>query len=249
MYRVNDIFSSLQGEGHNTGCAAVFVRFAGCNLRCSFCDTEFDGYREMTAEEIVESIAGGTTRFVVLTGGEPSLQVDDALVDALHDAGFWIAMETNGTHLPPRGIDWLTVSPKIPFANLRNAAARATFTEVMERADEIKIVFDGVQDPNAFLPPSLLESRGKKGNQANRTNQANQSDRANQTAQAGWSDLSDCSDSPDFLPPHHSLLYLQPCDTFSLTRNEETLRECIRYITEHPRWRLSLQTHKLANFK
>ena len=76
MYRVNDIFYSLQGEGHNTGRAAVFIRFAGCNLRCSFCDTEFDTYREMTAEEIVASISTYSARFTVLTGGEPTLQVD-----------------------------------------------------------------------------------------------------------------------------------------------------------------------------
>ena len=105
MYRINDISSSLQGEGHNAGCAATFVRFAGCNLRGSFCDTDFSEYREMSADEIVKSISVYPTRFVVLTGGEPSLQVDDTLVDALHDAGFTIARETNGSKRPDKGID------------------------------------------------------------------------------------------------------------------------------------------------
>ena len=108
-YRVNDIFSSLQGEGHNTGRAATFVRFAGCNLLCAFCYTEFSDYREMTAGEIVGTIMKFPTRFVVLTGGEPSLQADRTLVDALHGAGFTIAAETNGTRRMPDGIDWTTV--------------------------------------------------------------------------------------------------------------------------------------------
>ena len=101
MRRINDIFYSLQGEGHNTGRAAVFVRFAGCNLRCSFCDTEFDTFSEMTDEEIVAEIMQYPARFVVLTGGEPTLQVDEAFVDLLHQHGFEVAMESNGTQPAP----------------------------------------------------------------------------------------------------------------------------------------------------
>ena len=95
MFRVNDIFYSLQGEGHNTGRAAVFVRFAGCNLRCPFCDTEFDTYREMTADEIVAEISHLLPPYprtsvppilIVLTGGEPTLQVDEAFVDGRNAA-------------------------------------------------------------------------------------------------------------------------------------------------------------------
>ena len=107
--RVNDIFYSLQGEGYHTGRAAVFVRFAGCNLRCSFCDTEFDSYREMTADEIVTAISQYPARFVVLTGGEPTLQVDEAFVDLLHQHSFEVAMESNGTRPAPQNLDWLTV--------------------------------------------------------------------------------------------------------------------------------------------
>ena len=135
-YRINEIFYSLQGEGRNTGRAAVFVRFSGCNLRCPFCDTDFKEYTEMTADEILETIHPWKhCGFVVLTGGEPSLQTDDALVEALHQEGFYIAMETNGTHSVPEGIDWVTVSPK------------AGGEVVIDRADELKVVFDGVHLP------------------------------------------------------------------------------------------------------
>ena len=149
-YRVNNIFYSLQGEGRNTGRAAVFVRFAGCNLRCPFCDTEFDTYTEMTAEEIITKAASlhpsssTLPSFIVLTGGEPTLQVDEAFVDLLHNAGYEVAMESNGIRPAPQNLDWLTVSPK----------ARGERQEVRgERMpDELKIVFDEHTAPDEFLP-------------------------------------------------------------------------------------------------
>ena len=137
MFKVNEIFYSLQGEGRNTGRAAVFIRFAGCNLRCSFCDTEFDSYREMSAEEIVDAISVWPSRFVVLTGGEPTLQVDDAFVDLLHQHGYEVAMESNGTRPAPRKLDWLTVSPKDWWK-----ASGGWWTEHRSRINEVKIVFD-----------------------------------------------------------------------------------------------------------
>ena len=137
MFKVNEIFYSLQGEGRNTGRAAVFIRFAGCNLRCSFCDTEFDSYREMSAEEIVDAISVWPSRFVVLTGGEPTLQVDDAFVDLLHQHGYEVAMESNGTRPAPRNLDWLTVSPKDWCK-----ASGGWWTEHRSRINEVKIVFD-----------------------------------------------------------------------------------------------------------
>jgi organic radical activating enzyme len=150
MYRVNDIFYSLQGEGHNTGRAAVFIRFAGCNLRCSFCDTEFDTYREMTAEEIVASINTYSARFVVLTGGEPTLQVDEAFVDLLHQYGFEVAMESNGTRPAPKNLDWLTVSPKISGEKWKVESG-------WRLPDEVKVVFDEDTVPETYLPsPSPL---------------------------------------------------------------------------------------------
>ena len=150
MYLVNDIFYSLQGEGHNTGRAAVFIRFAGCNLHCSFCDTEFDMYREMTAEEIVASINTYSARFVVLTGGEPTLQVDEAFVDLLHQHGFEVAMESNGTRPAPNNLDWLTVSPKISGEKWKVESG-------WRLPDEVKVVFDEDTVPETYLPsPSTL---------------------------------------------------------------------------------------------
>ncbi len=111
-YRINDIFYSLQGEGRQTGRAAVFVRFSGCNLSCPFCDTDFSGYREMTAEELLAAISDFPARYVVLTGGEPTLQVTETLIEQFHQAGYTVAMETNGTHPLPANLDWSTVSPK-----------------------------------------------------------------------------------------------------------------------------------------
>ena len=148
MKRINDIFYSLQGEGHNTGRAAVFVRFAGCNLRCSFCDTEFDTYREMSDEEILAAISGYPARFVVLTGGEPTLQVDEAFIELLHQHGYEVAMESNGTRPAPQNLDWLTVSPKVRSEKLEVKSEKL--------ADELKVVFDETTAPESYL--SLLTS-------------------------------------------------------------------------------------------
>lgn len=128
MKRVNDIFYSLQGEGRNTGRAAIFIRFAGCNLKCPFCDTDFSQYEEMSDEDILNRIKSYPSRFVVLTGGEPSLQVDRLLVDLLHSHGYELAMETNGTHQIVDGIDWITCSPK--------------GNTVIKRCNELKCIFE-----------------------------------------------------------------------------------------------------------
>ncbi len=153
MYAVKEIFYTLQGEGANSGRPAVFCRFAGCNLWtgrekdradavCQFCDTDFvgtdgpGGGSFATADALADAIqccwpieSESKDRFVVCTGGEPVLQLDGALVDALHARGFTIALETNGTLLPPDGIDWLCLSPK----------ARATL--VVQAGDELKLVY------------------------------------------------------------------------------------------------------------
>jgi 7-carboxy-7-deazaguanine synthase len=134
-YQVKEIFYTLQGEGANAGTPAVFCRFTGCNLwsgrqedrataQCRFCDTDFVGTdgtlggKYVNAQALAQTIAaqwpGGDAkhRFVVFTGGEPLLQIDDALIQAMHDHGFRIAVETNGTLKAPFGIDWICVSPK-----------------------------------------------------------------------------------------------------------------------------------------
>ena len=195
-YRVNEIFYSLQGEGHNTGRAAVFVRFAGCNLKCPFCDTEFTRYEELTTEEILAQIANvyhpttnnqhPSSPLVILTGGEPTLQVDESFIDRLHEVGYEVAMESNGTHMPPSNLDWLTISPK------QNV--------VVKQCNELKCIYD------------------MSGN------------------------VNDFGISADYY-------YLQPCDTGDATQNHLIIQQCIDYIKRHPRWRLSLQTHKLVGFK
>lgn len=151
MYSVKEVFLTLQGEGRHVGRVAVFCRFSGCNLwsgreedrdsaTCTFCDTDFvgtdgaNGGKFPTAESLVRHIdsfwqAQNSNKFVVLTGGEPLLQVDEDLVAQLHSKGYEIAVETNGTLEPPAGIDWITVSPK------SDASLRVT------SGDELKLVF------------------------------------------------------------------------------------------------------------
>ena len=142
MKRVNDIFYSLQGEGRNTGRAAIFIRFAGCNLKCPFCDTDFSQYEEMSDEDILNRIKSYPSRFVVLTGGEPSLQVDKQLVDLLHSHGYELAMETNGTHPIVDGIDWITCSPKGNTQIKRCNELKCIFEEDTQKPDDHGICAD-----------------------------------------------------------------------------------------------------------
>ncbi len=206
-YAVKEIFYTLQGEGMNTGRPAVFCRFAGCNLWsgrevdratavCQFCDTDFIGVdgpgggRFDAAAHLAQAIADlwpaaspvEIRPFVVCTGGEPLLQLDDALVVALHRHGFEIAIETNGTLLPPPGIDWLCVSPK--------AGAQL----VLRAGQELKLIY-----PQPGAMPEQFE------------------------------DL-------DF---QHFLI--QPMDG---PQCEQNTQQAVQYCRDHPRWRLSLQTHK-----
>jgi len=162
-YAVKEMFLTLQGEGVNAGARAVFVRFAGCNLWsgreqdraaavCKFCDTDFVGTDGLGGGKFADAGAlaaavegfwgaGADRRFVVLTGGEPMLQVDDALIDALHARGFLIAIESNGTLPAHPGIDWVCISPKAG-------------SEVVQRSgDELKLVW-----PQAGTDVELLES-------------------------------------------------------------------------------------------
>lgn len=205
-YAVKELFHTLQGEGANAGRAAIFCRFSRCNLWsgresdrataiCRFCDTDFVGTDGeggglfSTADELADAIvatwcgpADGSGRFVVCTGGEPLLQLDRTLIDALHDRRFRIAVETNGTLEPPGGIDWICVSPK------------AGATLVVERGDELKLV---VPQPGA--EPERFEGL-------------------------------------DF-----DHFFLQPMDGPDLEANT---RLAVEHCRRHPRWRLSIQTHK-----
>jgi 7-carboxy-7-deazaguanine synthase len=204
-YAVKEIFYTLQGEGANTGRPAVFCRFAGCNLwsgreedrasaTCRFCDTDFvgtdgsGGGRFADASALASAVqrawpAGAGRRFVVCTGGEPLLQLDAPLIEALHASGFDIAVETNGTCAPPAGLDWICVSPK------------AGAPLVLTAGDELKLVF-----PQEGVEPQTFED----------------------------------------LPFDH--FFLQPMDGPARERNTAL---AIDFCLSHPRWRLSLQTHKL----
>jgi 7-carboxy-7-deazaguanine synthase (Cx14CxxC type) len=207
-YAVKEIFYTLQGEGAQSGRPAVFCRFAGCNLWsgrqedratavCSFCDTDFvgtdgpGGGRFATAHQLAAAVAttwpgerdGAARPLVVLTGGEPLLQVDGELVAAFHDQGFEVAVETNGTREAPPGIDWLTVSPK--------AGAELKLTA----GDELKLVY-----PQAGAEPER------------------------------------------FVGLDFGQFFLQPMDGPAVEHNT---RLALAYCLENPRWRLSLQSHKL----
>lgn len=191
--RVNEIFYSLQGEGFHTGTPATFVRLSGCNLKCPFCDTDFKEYTEMTEVEIVEEVCKNPASLVVITGGEPSLQLTYSLVDRLHEAGKIVAVETNGTKHLPYNVDWVTFSPKIAFVG-------KTGMSVLERANEVKVVFDGEHSISDYGVASR------------------------------WH-------------------FLQPCDTGDKARNDEIVKQCVEFIKKNPKWRMSLQTHKILNVR
>lgn len=208
-YAVKEIFYSLQGEGRHAGRPAVFCRFAGCNLwsgrerdrataACNFCDTDFvgtdgeGGGRFSEARSLataIERMWGGglQQRFVVLTGGEPLLQVDDSLLSAAHELGFEIALETNGSLRAPCNIDWITVSPK------------GSAPLVQTAGHELKLVF-----PQRGLDPAKFKGLGFK------------------------------------------YFLLQPLDG---PDRESNTRATIAYCLKHPRWRLSLQTHKFMGIR
>lgn len=137
MYRINEIFYSIQGEGFWSGTPMVFVRFGGCNLKCPFCDTDFGSFSLMGLEAIMEEVmvVAGNCRRVCITGGEPSLYIDRKMIEAFHGKGFSVHIETNGTHILPSGIDWVTCSPKSDW--VKGAEP------VLSSADELKLVYTG----------------------------------------------------------------------------------------------------------
>ena len=161
MYRINEIFYSLQGEGFHSGTPAVFVRFSGCNLRCSFCDTQHQEGKMLSLQEIVnESNKYPIAPLLVLTGGEPSLFIDEAFVAELKQkTGKKIAIETNGTRPLPSNLDWVTFSPKAAFDGGDLDPC------VLTHCDELKVVYlgqdlaqyDGIEANHRFLQPCFVE--------------------------------------------------------------------------------------------
>lgn len=154
MRRINEIFYSLQGEGHHTGYPSVFIRFSGCNLQCPFCDTRHNEGVAMSDTDIVRAVNLYNAEWIVLTGGEPSLHIDADFIRLLHQAtGKKIAIETNGTNPLPEGIDWVTVSPKTGISDMIGDPEIK-----VERADEIKVVDVG-QDLEGYFH---LPCKGEK---------------------------------------------------------------------------------------
>lgn len=192
--RVNEIFYSLQGEGFYVGVPSVFIRLSGCNLQCSFCDTTHQSFTDMSEREIADVVAQYPAQHVVITGGEPSLQLTALLIELLHKLDKEVAVETNGTHILPENVDWITLSPKDAF--IVSPAVKV----VLKRCNEMKVVFTGNELPNY-----------------------------------------------DNIACDH--YFLQPCDVDDAEQNKKIIEATIAYCLQHPKWRLSLQTHKLLGIR
>lgn len=152
--KINEIFYSLQGEGFWTGTPMVFLRLAGCNLHCPFCDTEWKSFEEMSENEILEAITQFPTHKICITGGEPCLQLTESFVNRLHQNDFTVHVESNGTIIPPPNVDWLTVSPKAPF--LSDGKGKLA----IDSCDELKLLypsnpeqFSNIKATYRFLQP------------------------------------------------------------------------------------------------
>ena len=162
-YRVNEIFYSLQGEGMNAGCAAVFIRLSGCNLRCPFCDTDFASYDSLEVDEIISRVheaceGNKMPSLCVITGGEPTLQLRNDLCNALHRLGMTIAVETNGTRPVYADVDFVTISPKSPFVKdadvmvFKCNEVKVIMTEDITW-DEILAFEETIEADNYFIQP------------------------------------------------------------------------------------------------
>lgn len=201
--RVVEIFTSIQGEGANCGLLVTFVRLAGCNLACSYCDTDFhtgtDYSLEALTERLVRERGEGGPRRIIWTGGEPTLQLTEEIVRHFSDLGYWQAIETNGTRTPPRGLDYITVSPKVSVGTLLKNFRNIAIGEIRYPVGAETIVPNIEELPPAdhyILSPIFLpaeEDRGTDRNLISRTN----------------------------------------------------LSHCLCLMRQDPRWRLSVQLHKL----
>lgn len=166
MWKVNEIFYSLQGEGFNTGTASVFIRFSGCNLHCTFCDTRHEQGTMMSLPEIVEQVMRyPAAALIVLTGGEPALWIDEDFVTALKEMTCKrVAIETNGTRPLPHGIDWVTLSPKTGIGDSGDCPV------VLTRCDELKVVYLGqdlaqyndIEATHSYLQPCWVDDPEKR---------------------------------------------------------------------------------------
>lgn len=141
--RVNEIFYSIQGEGFFSGTPAIFIRFSGCNLKCPFCDTTHHTYQELSEDEIIGFVSQYKSELVVITGGEPTLQLTDSLVERLHKIHKFVTIETNGTVSVPQDVDWITVSPKQEYVG--------QFAKpIISKANEVKVVYDNIHNVSDY---------------------------------------------------------------------------------------------------
>lgn len=154
MKKINEIFYSLQGEGHHTGYPSIFIRFSGCNLKCPFCDTRHEEGILMSDDDILRAVQLYSAEWIVLTGGEPALHIDDAFVRLLKKVtGKHVAIETNGTLPVPASIDWVTVSPKSGICGEEGKG-----DILAQRADEVKVVDLG-QDLEPYFSLPCIEEK------------------------------------------------------------------------------------------
>lgn len=159
MRKINEIFESIQGEGCHTGVPSVFVRFSGCNLNCSFCDTRHEEGEWMTDEEIISEIRKYKAGMIVLTGGEPSLHIDEEFILKLkQQTGKFIAIETNGTREIFEGIDWVTVSPKFGMGHGDGEKVTGNASINIQHIDELKVVDIGQDLEQYFTIPGVIKS-------------------------------------------------------------------------------------------
>lgn len=159
--RVNEIFYSLQGEGRFTGTPAVFLRLSGCNLKCSFCDTSHEDGVEMEPAEIIGEILKYPSRHIVITGGEPSLQLDRDFVERLHQHGYYVQVETNGVKRLPDNVDWITCSPKYKPICYDEVQEIKYVYEGKESEEKILSLFRSVRAEEHYLQPCDVNNQGR----------------------------------------------------------------------------------------
>lgn len=198
--KVVEIFRSIQGEGANAGRQATFIRLAGCNMKCWFCDTDWSKGVDMTAQEVLDVVTALHCKFIVWTGGEPTLQLTDSIVQMFAENGFCQAIETNGSNIVPKGINYISCSPKVRLSRLKTV-----FAGVL--VDEFRYPY-GISEKEPPNIDSLPAARNY------------------------------------FLSP---VFLGNPNQRFEYS--PKNVQACLELINKDPRWRLSLQTHKLINVR
>lgn len=198
--KVVEIFGSIQGEGANAGRQATFIRLAGCNMKCWFCDTDWNKGTKMTVQEVLDVVSALHCKFIIWTGGEPTMQLTDSIVQMFAEKGYCQAIETNGSNFVPKGINYIACSPKVAVSRLKTV-----FDGVI--VDEFRYPFGTTEK----TPPSIDELPEARNYFL----------------------------SPVFLGNEKQRFEYSP----------NNVQACLELINEDPRWKLSIQTHKLINVR